>query len=83
MLILKPTVIAGDTLTDDFVVLDADRKTIGLIMLHTQAPPERPWLWSITERSPPYPHDRGYAESREQAMADFKTAWLRKPVRKR
>jgi len=24
---------------------------------------------------PQYPHDRGYAASREQAMADFKAAW--------
>jgi hypothetical protein len=28
---------------------------------------------------PQYPHDRGYAASREEAMADFKTAWQRKP----
>jgi hypothetical protein len=26
-------------------------------------------------RVPQYPHDRGYAASREQAMADFKSAW--------
>ena len=32
-------------------------------------------------RIPQVPHDRGYAESREQAMADFKTAWERKSVK--
>ena len=30
-------------------------------------------------RVPQYPHDRGYAASREQAMADFKAAWERGP----
>jgi hypothetical protein len=35
---------------------------------------------TITGRIPQSTHDRGYAESREQAMADFKTAWLRKAV---
>jgi hypothetical protein len=29
---------------------------------------------------PQYPHDRGYAPTREDAMADFKAAWERKPV---
>jgi hypothetical protein len=33
----------------------------------------------ITERVPRYPDDRGYAASREQAIADFKAAWERKP----
>jgi hypothetical protein len=26
---------------------------------------------------PQYPHDRGYAATREEAMADFKVAWER------
>jgi hypothetical protein len=37
-------------------------------------------FWTITARVPQYPHDRGYAATREQAMADFKAAWYR-PVR--
>jgi hypothetical protein len=28
-------------------------------------------------RVPQYPHDRGYATTREEAMADFKAAWDR------
>jgi hypothetical protein len=28
-------------------------------------------------RVPQYPHYRGYAASREQAMADFKARWMK------
>jgi len=64
---------------DDFDVFDGEQH-IGRIMLHPQAPPAQPWFWTITARFPQSTHDRGYAETREQAMADFKTAWLRKAV---
>jgi hypothetical protein len=79
-LTLKPTDLGGGKLKDDYEVLDAYRRSIGRIMLHPQAPPGRPWFWTITARVPQQPHDRGYAESREQAMADFKAAWERKSV---
>jgi hypothetical protein len=80
MLILKPTDLGWGKLKDDYEVLDENRKPIGRIMRALAAPSKTPWLWSITARFPQTPHDRGYAESREQAMADFKAAWLRKPV---
>jgi hypothetical protein len=38
---------------------------------------ETPWFWTITVRVPQSPHDRGYAASREEAMANFKAAWLK------
>lgn len=58
---------------DDYDVYDGDRH-IGRIMLHPQAPEGEPF-WTITARVPQYPHDRGYAVSREQAMADFRARW--------
>jgi hypothetical protein len=39
------------------------------------APEDRRWFWTITVRVPQYPHDRGYAASREEAIMDFKARW--------
>ena len=62
---------------DDFDVRDGDR-VIGRIVRHPQAPNEAPWFWAITAEShKPSLTDRGYAASREDAMAQFKTQWLR------
>ena len=62
---------------DDFDVRDGDR-VIGRIVRHPQAPNEAPWFWAITAEShKPSLTDRGYAASREDAMAQFKTQWSR------
>jgi hypothetical protein len=62
---------------DDYDVFDG-KQHIGRIMwTHAASRGETPWFWSITARVPQYPHDRGYAASREEAMADFKAAWGR------
>jgi hypothetical protein len=63
---------SGKCTDDDYDVWDGSAKVVGRIFRATAAPPGRPWFWTITARVPQYPHDRGYAASREQAMAEFK-----------
>jgi hypothetical protein len=79
MLILKPTDLGSGKVPDDFEVLDAARKPVGRIMWAHAASRETPWFWTITARFPNSMHDRGYAATREDARADFKAAWERKP----
>ena len=62
---------------DDFDVCSGDR-VIGRIVRHPQAPNEAPWFWAITaENRKPSLTDRGYAASREGAMAQFTAQWSR------
>jgi hypothetical protein len=61
----------GDWSDNDYLVLN-DGQVVGRILLHPQAPKDQPWFWTITARAPQGTADRGYAASREQAMADFK-----------
>ena len=62
---------------DDYDVCDGD-KVIGRIVRHPQAPMEAPWFWVIVAEgfTPSWLMDRGYAVSREQALAEFRARWI-------
>ena len=61
---------------DDYDVCDRD-KVIGRIVRHPQAPMEAPWFWVIKAEglSRSWLTDRGYAVSREHALAQFRARW--------
>jgi hypothetical protein len=73
MLTMKP---AGLGQPNDWIVLDSERREIGRIMWTHAASRETPLFWTITVRVPKSSRDRGYAASRESAMADFKARWI-------
>src|ERR1035437_9911196 len=68
MLILKRASKSrpGGPWSDDNYDLFDGEQHVGRIMW-THAARDTPWFWTITARMPQYPHDRGYAASREQA----------------
>jgi len=66
---------SGEWSDDDYDVFDGERP-IGRIMWTHAASRETPWFWTMTERVPQCPYDRGYAATREEAMGDFKSAWV-------
>lgn len=74
MLTLKPT---GLGQPDDWLVFNSDRREIGRVMRHPQAPRDAPWFWTITARVPQLATDKGYAATLEDAKRAFKAAWLR------
>jgi len=64
---------------DSFAVFDGE-DCVGHIMRTQKSPPGKPWFWTIfVSDSPGITVDRGYAATREQAMADFEAQWLRLP----
>ena len=64
---------------DSFAVFYGE-DCVGHIMRTQKSPPGKPWFWTIfvSDRHSSTV-DRGYAATREQAMADFEAQWLRLP----
>lgn len=74
-LFLRPTVIAGDKLENDFGVIHEDR-TVGRIRLATEHTPAV-WVFSVTVPLPVHPWCNGSTPDLEGAKAAFREAWER------
>lgn len=62
---------------DDYAVRNAAGRVVGRIVRHPQARKGHEWLWMISAREiKPSTANRGYAATRDKAMAEFKAWWL-------
>ena len=76
-LALRPTEIAGETRDNDFCVI-SEQRTVGRIREATERAGFNPgWMWSITVPLPIPAWGNGYADTFDEAKAQFKAAWVR------
>ena len=62
---------------DSFAVFDSD-DCVGHVIRTPKSPPGKPWFWTIfVTEGDGSTHDRGYATTREQAMADLEALWVK------
>lgn len=73
---LRPTVIAGETAPDDYLVI-WDSLSIGRILKQPGVPPGRPnWSWGVSfPHKPQPPAHRGLASDLEECKRRFKVVW--------
>ena len=76
-LVLRLAVIGGETKPDDYSVW-CGPDLVGRIKARTGHPPGTDgWDWHVNPPFPIPPDCTGTARNREEAMAKFKSAWLR------
>jgi hypothetical protein len=74
---LRPTVIGGDRLDNDYVVIREGRE-IGRIREATERSGINPgWTWAVNPPLPIPTWANGFAISLDQAKVEFKRAWDR------
>lgn len=76
-LFLRPTVIAGERLENDYVVMFEGRRVGRIRQAHERVGFASGWDWSINPPLPIPSWGTGSAESLERAKEQFKAAWER------
>jgi hypothetical protein len=74
---LRPTVIGGEKLANDFVVLFEGRSIGGIRQAQERVGHNPGWDWAINPPLPIPPWGNGSADSLEQANGAFRAAWER------
>ena len=67
---------SGRRTSDDYDIWDDKGRVVGRVLRAANSPKEQPWFWIVAERAILVPTDRGYAATREEAMAAFRRVWL-------
>ena len=67
---------SGRRTSDDYDIWDNKGRVVGRVFRAANSPKEQPWFWIVAERAILVPTDRGYAATREEAMAAFRRVWL-------
>ena len=73
---VRATKTHDDEWSDDEYVVFNGGQCIGHMMRTSNAPQGRPWFWTVYASDRKSMDDRGYAESRVQAMDALEARWL-------
>jgi hypothetical protein len=76
-LLLRPTVIGGETMPNDYCVIHEDRTVSRIRLADERSWQGVVWTWNINVALPIPPWGNGSADSFEAAKGEFKAAWER------